>query len=81
MLFRSARARIDSAQVKLENTSLFAPFDGVIAYLNVKEDDLFFLNSVDLRDEANALKTAPVTVIDPTSYEIKIGRASCRERV
>jgi len=68
----SALARLNQANVSLERTRLFAPIDGVIAYLNVKEGRLFSPTHISTDSEEAVLNTVPMVIIDPREYEIAI---------
>lgn len=68
----TARARVSQAEVALERTRIHAPFDGVIAYLNIKEGYYFALSMVNETTEEAFLKSVPLVVIDPSQYEITL---------
>lgn len=68
----SALARFNQANVSLERTRLFAPIDGVIAYLNVKEGRLFSPTHISTDSEEAMLNSVPMVIIDPREYEIAI---------
>lgn len=68
----SALAQLQQAQLNVERTSIFAPIDGIIAYLNIREGQYFSQQRIDTQSEANALRTVPVVVIDPGTYEITV---------
>ncbi len=67
-----AKARSRQSSVELERTAIFAPFDGVIAYMNVKRGDLYSPDLVDLGSERQMLATTPVVVVDPHIFEITL---------
>lgn len=68
----AASARINQAQLALERTRIFAPFDGVVTYLNIREGDYFGPEVVSLNSEEALLKTIPIVVIDPGEYELTL---------
>ena len=68
----AARARVKQAEVELERTRIFAPFDGIIAYLNIREGRLFTPQVISTNSEGALLQTAPIVVIDPGRYEIAL---------
>jgi RND family efflux transporter MFP subunit len=65
-------ARYDQALIHLENTAIYAPFDGVIARLNIEEGDYFDPATVNHANEATLLATAPITLIDPGALEVTL---------
>ncbi len=69
---KGLRARYDQTLLRLEDTALFAPFDGVVARLNISQGDLFQPSSVDLSTKAALQATAPITLIDPGLMEITL---------
>jgi RND family efflux transporter MFP subunit len=68
----AALARVEQAELNLERTSLFAPFDGVITYLNVQLGDYTTPQSFNPASEQSMMQTAPVVLIDPSEYEITL---------
>ncbi len=68
----TARARLDQAQVALEGTRLYAPFDGIVAYLNIRENEYYSLQAVSsqLGDYQELLNRVPIVVIDPSQFEV-----------
>lgn len=67
-----AEARLRQATVEVERTAIFAPFDGIIAYMNVRLGDLVSPAHIDTSSEQRMLETTPVVVIDPEVFEITI---------
>ena len=71
-LYTEAKAKLDQAQFDLDNTTIYAPFDGVVANLYIKEGDFAtkgtpLLSIVDTDDvwlEAN-FKETDITNIKP----------------
>jgi len=68
----TALARLEQARIALEGTQLYAPFDGVVAYLNIRENEYYSLQSVSsqLSNYQELLNRVPIVVIDPSDYEV-----------
>ncbi len=66
----AAKARVVQSKLPLERTSIYAPFDGVLTYVNIKKGDYFAPNLVDTSSEEAALKTVPMVIIDPSQFEV-----------
>jgi len=66
---QSARAELDKVERGQEKSALFAPFDGLVARINIKEGEYFDPDDVDHSSEARLLETAPMTIIDPSLME------------
>ncbi len=66
----AARARMKQAQLPIERSSIYAPFDGILTYVNVNKGDYFSPNLVNTGSEEALLKTIPIVVIDPGQFEI-----------
>ncbi len=66
----AAQARIKQARLPLERTSIYAPFDGIVAYVNIKKGDYFSANLVNTSSEEALLKTVPMVVINPNQFEV-----------
>jgi RND family efflux transporter MFP subunit len=69
---KSAIAQLNQAKIDLEKTSIFAPFDGVITYINIKIGDFAGPRYIDVSSESSLIQTSPIVVIDPSKYEITI---------
>lgn len=67
-----AEARMRQASIELERTAIFAPFDGIIAYMNVRLGDLVSPSLIDTSSEQRMLETTPVVLIDPSVFEVTI---------
>ncbi|MFP4008313.1 MAG: efflux RND transporter periplasmic adaptor subunit [Spirulinaceae cyanobacterium] len=75
----TAQARLSQAQVALEGASLYAPFNGVVAYLNISEGEYFTPQAVSSQlggDYQGILNRIPMVVIDPSQYEVLVDLAS-----
>ncbi|NCC24622.1 MAG: HlyD family efflux transporter periplasmic adaptor subunit [Deltaproteobacteria bacterium] len=66
----AAEARINQARLPMEQSSIHAPFDGVITFMNIRQGDYFAANLVDMSSEEALLRTIPMVVIDPTRFEV-----------
>ena len=69
---KGVEARLDQARIHLENTSLHAPFDGIIARLNISVGDHADPSKVDFTDGATLLETSRITLIDPGQLEVTL---------
>ncbi|MEB3356088.1 MAG: hypothetical protein VKK04_05130 [Synechococcales bacterium] len=69
----TAQARLAQAEVALEGASIYAPFDGIIAYLNYTEGEYFTPQAVTSQlggDYQGILERIPMVIIDPSRYEV-----------
>ncbi|MBV6623174.1 MAG: efflux transporter periplasmic adaptor subunit [Rivularia sp. (in: Bacteria)] len=74
----TAEARLTQAKVALEGASIYAPFDGVVAYLNYTEGEYFTPQAVSSQlggDYQGILERIPMVVIDPSQYEVIVDLA------
>jgi RND family efflux transporter MFP subunit len=69
---KSAIAQLNRAKLDLEKTSIFAPFDGVITYINIKIGDFAGPEYIDQSSESSLIKTSPIVIVDDSQYEIPI---------
>ncbi len=69
---KNMQAGLSQAKIDMEHTAIFAPFEGVIARLNISEGDFFSLSSLDYSSPAAILETAPITVVSPGELEITL---------
>lgn len=67
-----AEARLRQAGLALDQTEIRAPFDGTVAYINVRPGDLVSRANVDTSTETRANKTVPIVLIDDRAYEITL---------
>ena len=74
-----SRARVQTAETSLirsttnaRGAQLIAPFDGVIAFINIREGQYISPTSFNSSSDASAIRTAPMVVIDPASFEIVV---------
>lgn len=69
---RAAEARSDQAQAGLRQQQIRAPFDGVVAFVNIREGDYVSPGQFDRTSDRTAVRTSPIVVIDPSSFEILV---------
>ena len=75
----AASSRVNSAEAVLakarrgqDRVALYAPFNGLVARMNIKEGDYFDLDDVDHSSETQLLETAAIIVIDPSEMEVTL---------
>ena len=71
----TAQARLSQAEVALEGARLYAPFDGIVAYLNINEGEYYSPQVVSSQlggDYQGILNRIPMVIIDPNQYEVMI---------
>lgn len=68
----SAQAQANRANVTLEDTEIRAPFDGVVAFLNIREGDYWSPQQLSSQTAQNVVETVPIILIDPNELEVKI---------
>lgn len=66
----AAQARMEQSRLPVERNSIYAPFDGILAQVNINEGDFFAPNIVDVGSEEAAMRTIPLLVIDPRAMEV-----------
>ena len=68
----TALARLEQARIALEGTRIYAPFDGIVAYLNIRENEYYSLQAVSsqLGNYQELLNRVPIVVIDPSDFEV-----------
>ena len=74
----TAQARLSQAEVALEGARLYAPFDGIVAYLNINEGEYYSPQIVSSQlggDYQGILNRVPMVVIDPSQYEVIVDLA------
>jgi multidrug efflux pump subunit AcrA (membrane-fusion protein) len=65
-------ARLGQAELNLERTSIFAPLDGIVTYLNINLGDYITPQTMNKSSEQMMMQTAPIVLIDPSEYEITL---------
>ena len=68
---RAQAAAVRASKVAQERAAIFAPFDGVVAALNIKEGD-YVLGAQASADPSEQLRTAPLVVVDPSEFELAV---------
>ncbi|MCT7954403.1 HlyD family efflux transporter periplasmic adaptor subunit [Laspinema palackyanum] len=69
----SAQTQVTRADVNLEDSAIYAPFDGVLAYLNITEGDYWSPQRVQPSGEyQNIVERVPMIVIDPGEFEVNV---------
>ncbi len=69
---KSMQAGLDRSHIGMENSAIFAPFDGVVARLNIAEGDIFNPVSIDFANPVTVLDTTCITVVDPHELEVTL---------
>ena len=68
---KTAVSQLNAAKIGLEKTSIFAPFDGVISYLNIRKGD--YSNGQPMAGaDAQRQSNAAIVVVDNSAYEITL---------
>ncbi len=65
-------ARLNQAKIELERTRIFAPFDGVIAHLNIRVGDTVGKTTPDPALNGRSQERAPIVLIDPSWFEVSL---------
>ncbi|MCG7518330.1 efflux RND transporter periplasmic adaptor subunit [Ruegeria sp. Ofav3-42] len=68
----AAAARVDQTKTQLRLGQLRAPFDGVVSFINIREDQYVTPQQFDATNLGTASRTAPIAVIDPNEFEISV---------
>ena len=69
----SANARLAQSNVDLEDTELIAPFDGIIARLNIREGEYWTPQLVNIGgDYQGIIERLPIIIIDPSRFEVEV---------
>ncbi|WP_221798934.1 efflux RND transporter periplasmic adaptor subunit [Oceanobacter mangrovi] len=68
---RRAVAELNRATIALEKTSLFAPFDGVITAMNIREQNYFYPSRSGNNDRDQEASAA-IVVVDDASLEVSV---------
>lgn len=69
----SANARLAQSNVDSEDTELIAPFDGIIARLNIREGEYWNPQLVNIAgDYQGIIERLPIIVIDPSRFEVEV---------
>jgi RND family efflux transporter MFP subunit len=68
----AAQARLTQAEVALDRIRIFAPFTGVLAYVNVREGRIFSPTQVQTTSEDALLQSVPMVLLDTRQFEITL---------
>ncbi len=69
----SARAAQMRSNVTLEDTVIQAPFDGIVAHMNIREGDYWTPQRLQITgDYQSVVDSVPVILIDPKAYEVRL---------
>ena len=72
---KTARAQLSQTEVALQGTKIYAPFNGIIAYLNIREGEYYTPQAVSSQlggDYQGILDRVPIVVIDPSQFEVNV---------
>lgn len=70
---QSANAKLTQSNVDSEDTELIAPFDGVIARLNIREGEYWTPQLVNVTgDYQGIIERLPIIIIDPNRFEVEV---------
>ncbi|MGK7900089.1 MAG: efflux RND transporter periplasmic adaptor subunit [Hormoscilla sp.] len=70
---KSAIASLNKTKVILEDTEIIAPFDGIIAHLNIKEGDYWTPRRINAAgDYQQIVESVPIIAIDPSEFEVNV---------
>ncbi|MDJ0589700.1 MAG: efflux RND transporter periplasmic adaptor subunit [Pleurocapsa sp. MO_226.B13] len=69
----SANAKLDQSNVDSEDTELIAPFDGIVARLNIREGEYWSPQIVNVTgDYQGIVERLPIIIIDPNRFEVNV---------
>lgn len=69
----SASAKLSQSNVDSEDTELIAPFDGMIARLNIREGEYWSPQIVNVTgDYQGIVERLPIIIIDPNRFEVNV---------
>ncbi len=66
---RGAEARFDQVQAEFRQLQIRAPFDGLVAFVNIREGQYVSPEQFSADTQLSAASTSPIVVIDPSSFE------------
>lgn len=69
---RGAEARSDQARAGLRQLQLRAPFDGQVAFVNIREGDYVSSAEFGRSSDQSLVRTSPIVIVDPSSFEIVV---------
>lgn len=66
----TAKEQLTQARVEREGTRLYAPFNGIVAYLNIRENEYYTPQAIPAQgDYQSIIERVPIVVIDPSRFE------------
>lgn len=68
----AAQSQIAQARIRMEQSSLRAPFDGIIGFMNLAVGDYASPLPAGVQDMGQLMRMAAAVVIDPTAYEVVV---------
>ncbi|PPT10568.1 HlyD family secretion protein [Geitlerinema sp. FC II] len=68
----SADANITRSSVEVEDSQIVAPFDGIVAYLNVRQGEYWNPQIVNSGSYQDLIESIPIVIIDPSQYDVEI---------
>jgi RND family efflux transporter MFP subunit len=68
----AAQSQITQARIRMEQSTLRAPFDGIIGFMNLAVGDYASPLPAGLQDMGQLMRMAAAVVIDPTAYEVVV---------
>lgn len=68
----AAQNEVSRARRNLERAKIYAPWDGVIARLNIREGKYVLPEEMSSRSEADMTATFPVTLLDTSAFKIEV---------
>ncbi|MEM9923358.1 MAG: efflux RND transporter periplasmic adaptor subunit [Cyanobacteria bacterium P01_D01_bin.50] len=69
----SARAGQNRSNVNLEDTVIKAPFNGIVAHMNIREGDYWTTQRLQVTgDYQDVVDSVPMILIDPNAYEVRL---------
>ncbi len=68
----AAQSQIAQARIRMEQSTLRAPFDGIIGFMNLAAGDYVSPLPAGLQDMGQLMRMAAAVVIDPTAYEVVV---------
>ena len=68
----SAIAQVSKSEVLLEDSQIFAPFDGIVAYLNIRQGDYWSPQRINVQTYQDVVESVPIVLIDPSEFEVII---------
>jgi RND family efflux transporter MFP subunit len=77
---KALASEVGKARVGLERTGLYAPFDGLVAFLNIERGAQVSPVSMEGMSEEQKAKAAQIVLVDPSDFEITLHMAPADAR-